>query len=356
MDDGNSWKRIMTQLSGDKDRLLRLLGVESGLSSESSEPQPVRADRTPDSDVLDAYSQAVVNVVESVGIAVLSIGPRDGKDGGSGSGFLITPDGYALTNSHVVHSRGRVAAITSDGDRLDAETVGDDPGTDLALIRVSARDLPYTQLGDSDALRVGQLVIAVGNPFGFQSTVSTGVVSAKGRAMRGPDGRLIEGMVQHTAPLNPGNSGGPLVDSRGRVIGINNSMIFMAQGLGFSIPSNTAKWVIAELIAHGRVRRAYLGVVVNSVPLQRRLVRELDLLNDHAVEVVSIDPDGPAAGAGIRAGDIIVALNDRLIAGIDDLHRIISKHSVAASEDLKASLVRDGERIELRVRLSQKSG
>ena len=202
----------------------------------------------------------------------MSISTRhDDRPAGAGSGFLLTPDGYALTNSHVVHGRPNVQATTEDGDTLSAELIGEDPATDLALLRLAARDLPFAELGDSQTLQVGQLVIAMGNPLGFQSTVSTGVVSAVGRAMRGQEGRLIENIVQHTAPLNPGNSGGPLVDSHGRVVGINTAVIAMAQGLGFAVPSATARWVVGELISHGRVRRLALGISATVVPLPRRL-------------------------------------------------------------------------------------
>lgn len=277
-----------------------------------------------DVDLLDAYSRAVIGVVDSVSSAVLGIEPgRNETRGGAGSGFLITPDGYALTNSHVVHGREKLTATTSDGDRLDADLVGDDPSTDLALVRLAARDLPATEFGDSETLRVGQLVIAMGDPLGLHSTVSTGVVSALGRSMRGQEGRLIENIVQHSAPLNPGNSGGPLVDSHGRVIGINTAIIAMAQGLGFAIPANTAKWIINELISHGHVRRPYLGITATVTPLPRQLVRELDLLIDRAVEVLAVEPSGPASVSGIMPGDAIVAVNGRVVTSVDDIHRLL---------------------------------
>src|SRR5436190_21338883 len=239
-----------------------------------------------DAALLDAYSQAVIHVVETVSPAVISVSSRgsDGR-GGGGAGFIVTPDGYAITNSHVVDNRAKLEAETVEGDRLRAEIIGDDPATDLAVVRLAASGLPYAQLGDSDALRVGQLVIAMGSPFGFQSTVSTGVVSALGRSMRARDGRLIENIVQHAAPINPGNSGGPLVDSRGLVVGINTAIIAMAQGLGFAIPSNTAEWVLQEILAHGSVRRRQLGIVANVTRLPRALVRGLDLVADQGVEV-----------------------------------------------------------------------
>src|SRR5436309_5372378 len=225
-------------------------------------PDPTRAKEVRrDAELLDAYSEAVIGVVGRVGPAVISVAPHPtDEQPGQGSGFVITPDGFALTNSHVVGGRGRLRATTEEGDALDARLIGDDPSTDLALIRLAARDLPHADLGSSDGLRVGQLVIAMGNPFGFRSTVSTGVISALGRAMRSQQGRLIENIVQHTAPLNPGNSGGPLVDSKGRVVGVNTAIIALAQGLGFAVPGNTARWVTSELLTHGRVRRLALGI------------------------------------------------------------------------------------------------
>jgi S1-C subfamily serine protease len=306
--------------------------------------EPASAQRpgphAPDADLLDAYSQAVIGVVKRVGPAVVSISGRRGGSGGAGSGFLLTPDGYALTNSHVVHGQTKMSARTEDGDSVDVEVIGDDPATDLALVRLAARDLPFAELGDSDSLQVGQLVIAVGNPFGFQSTVSTGVVSALGRAMRSEEGRLIENIVQHTAPLNPGNSGGPLVDSRGRVVGVNTAIIAFAQGLGFSVPANTAKWVAGELITGGHVRRVLLGIKATVVEVPRTLIRELDLLSDRAVEVIEVDNKGLAASAGIEPGDLIVAVNDRIVAGTDDLHRLLNS---LKGRPFILTVVRDGQ-------------
>ncbi len=305
--------------------LFRLINADPG--GESAPSSSPRTAVPGDSDLLDAYSQAVISVVQKVGPAVIAVTGRRGDrtGGGMGSGFLITPDGYALTNSHVVHGRDRMGAVTQDGDSLDAELIGDDPSTDTALIRVSARDLPHAELGDSEALRVGQLVIAMGNPLGFQSTVSTGVVSALGRALRGEGGRLIDDIIQHTAPLNPGNSGGPLVDSRGRVVGINTAIIPMAQGLGFAVPGSTARWVVTELIGHGRVRRLSLGLTATVVPLPRRLARALDLLNDRAVQVIATTPSGPSDIAGLKGGDLIVTVNERIVASVDDLHRLLAR-------------------------------
>ncbi|MFT3880294.1 MAG: trypsin-like peptidase domain-containing protein [Gemmatales bacterium] len=290
-----------------------------------------------DADLLDAYSQAVVQVVRQVGPAVLTIS-GEGKQG-VGSGFVITPDGFALTNSHVVQGQDRLKVTTEDGDNLSAELIGDDPSTDLALIRVAAKDLPHTELGDSEVLQAGQLVIAVGNPFGFRSTVSTGVVSALGRAMRSREGRLIENIVQHTAPLNPGNSGGPLVDSRGRVIGVNTAIIAYAQGLGFAVPGNTARWVVSELLAHRHVRRLALGIRVAGVDVPRWLARDLDLLSDYALEVVEVMPNGAASVSGLEAGDMIVGAAGRVITGMDDLHRILA--SLPQGKSVTIEVVRE---------------
>lgn len=296
-------------------------GLTPGVPSDDQPRQPASA--AADAELLDAYSRAVIGVVQRVGPSVVSLSGDDGS-AGMGSGFVLTPDGYLLTNSHVVHGRPKLRATTQEGDVLRADLVGDDPSTDLAVVRAAARDLPYAELGSSEGLQVGQLVIAMGNPFGFQSTVSTGVVSAVGRAMRGDQGRLIENIVQHTAPLNPGNSGGPLVDSRGHVVGVNTAIIALAQGLGFAIPAATARWVVSELLSHGKVRRLSLGIAGTVVPLARAIARNLDLLTDTAVEVKSVMAGGPAEQAGLHVGDLIVLAGGRIVTGIDDLHRLLS--------------------------------
>jgi S1-C subfamily serine protease len=345
--------------AANSDQLLRLIQSDPGegqrpgaTGSASAGPGAAAAASAvaaEDANLLDAYSQAVVNVVETVGRATIGVmPPRDQRQGGQGSGFIITPDGYALTNSHVVGGRAKLTATTHDGDRIDVETIGDDPATDLALIRLAARDLPVCTLGDSAALRVGQLVIAIGNPLGFESTVSTGVVSALGRSMRSQHGRLIESVIQHTAPLNPGNSGGPLVDSRGRVVGVNTAVIFMAQGLGFAVPGNTARWVIGELITHGRVRRPFLGISASAAAIERRLVRQLDLLSDRAVEIAALEPKGPAEKAGLQAGDLIIAVNDRLVASVDDLHQLLSRLPI--DQPIALSILRGSRLQEVQVR------
>jgi S1-C subfamily serine protease len=304
-----------------------------------------------DVELLDAYSRAVIKVVDAVGPAVVSISvgkelPQRGMEqAGAGSGVVIAPDGYILTNDHVVHNGKHLNVTLTNGTALSAEIVGTDPATDLAVIRADASNLPYAALGDSSVLRVGQLVIAIGNPFGFQSTVSTGVVSALGRALRSQDGRLIENIIQHTAPLNPGNSGGPLVDSRGRIVGINTAIIMMAQGIGFSIPSDTAKWVVSQLLTHGRVRRGYLGIAAQQRPLSRRVVRYYNLTFESAVEVISVAPDGPARQAGLQQGDLIVAINGKGVGNVDDLHRFLAEWPVGRAATL--TVLRGRERIEL---------
>lgn len=318
-----------------------LLAQSDDVARDSTADRPASAkDATArDAELLDAYSQAVIHVVETVSPAVVSITGQgaDGR-GGGGSEFIVTPDGYAITNSHVIDERRRLEAETTEGDRLAAEIIGDDPATDLAVVRLASNSLPYAQLGDSDALRVGQLVIAMGSPLGLQSTVSTGVVSALGRSMRARDGRLIENIIQHAAPINPGNSGGPLVDSRGRVIGINTAIIAMAQGLGFAIPADTAEWVLQEILTHGRVRRRQLGIVATTTRLPRALVRSLDLLADQGVEVHEVAPRSVAEQAGIRPDDVIVALAGRLVTSIDDLHRLLM--TIPADQGFELSVVR----------------
>ena len=309
--------------------------------------QPSQPVASPDAELLDAYSRAVIGVVDSIGPAVVAVARRRGlESGGVGSGVLIGPDGYALTNSHVVGGQGRMVVTTHDDDALEAEVVGDDPATDLALLRVAARDLPAASLGESAGLRVGQLVIAMGNPFGFQSTVTTGVVSAQGRSLRSQQGRLIENVVQHTAPLNPGNSGGPLVDSLGRVVGINTAIIAMAQGLGFAVPADTARWVVSELLGHGRVRRPALGLSVTMRPIGRELARQLDLLIDLAVEIVTVERGAAAARAGLVPGDLVVAINGRIVTSLDDMHRLLSR---AAAGAVTLSVVRGRRRFEVEV-------
>lgn len=332
--------------------------VWSFLSGErmipSEEMSSTPADRPmSDEDLLDAYSRAVIGVVEQVGPAVVSIrvdkrGRRRGFAGeGAGSGVIIAPDGYVLTNHHVVENAVKLEVGLTDGNTFQAEVVGSDPATDLAVVRAGAGGLPAAELGDSDGLRVGQLVIAIGNPFGFQSTISTGVISALGRALRSQTGRLIENVIQTDVPLNPGNSGGPLVDSRGRVVGINTAIIAMAQGISFAVPVNTAHWVVGEILTRGKVRRAYLGLSAQVRPVGRRLQRYFELSTATAVEVISVEANGPADRAGLRAGDLIVALDGQGVATVDEVHRLLAGRPAGSGVSL--TLLRDNQRRELTV-------
>jgi S1-C subfamily serine protease len=295
------------------------------------------------SEPLDAYSSAVVGAVERVGPAVVSVyvgGALEAERarGGAGSGVVVTPDGYLLTNEHVVQRVTEARVTFVDGRSVPAVVAGRDASTDLAVLRAQAAALPYARLVPEQRLRPGQLVIAVGNPFGFESTVSAGVVSALGRSLRSRQGRLIESMVQHTAALNPGNSGGPLVDSLGRVAGINTAIIAMAQGIGFAIPAATAQWVLTEILTQGRVRRAWLGIAARDRPLDLRLVRALGLTARRAVEVLSRESSGPAASSDLRAGDLIVAVNREPVDGIDTLHRLLGR--VPPGSELTLQVVR----------------
>jgi S1-C subfamily serine protease len=294
---------------------------------------------TSSDDALDAYSQAVVGAVELVGPAVVSIyvgresaaGQASGRErGGAGSGVVVTPDGYVLTNEHVVQQVDEARVAFVDGRSVPAVVVGRDPATDLAVLRAQAAALPYARLASTKPVRVGQLVVAVGNPLGFESTVSAGVVSALGRSLRSRQGRLIDGIVQHTAALNPGNSGGPLVDAQGRVVGINTAIIAMAQGIGFSVPANTAQWVLTEILTQGRVRRAYLGISVRDRPIDLRLVRALELKVTRGTEIIGRDESGPAVESDLRPGDLIVGVNEMPVDGVDALHRYLSRWTVGA--------------------------
>jgi S1-C subfamily serine protease len=315
-----------------------------------------------DEEPLDAYSRAVVSVVERVGPAVVNIsgihrgtaqtprGPVPYEAPGSGSGVIIAPDGYTLTNSHVVHGAKRLEATLADGRSIAAHLVGDDPATDLAVIRIDASGLPTAPLGNSDRLRVGQLVIAIGNPLGFQATVTAGVVSALGRSLRGQSGRLIENVVQTDAALNPGNSGGPLVDSGGRVVGVNTAIIQGAQGICFAIPVNTARWIAGLLIKDGQVRRAFLGITAESRPLHPRIAREHGLAAATGIAVVQVSAGSPADFAGIRPGDVIISLDGSPVRTIDDVHRYLSRAPIGATARL--GVLRGGDRLDLNAVLS----
>ena len=300
-------------------------------------------------EILDAYSRAVTGAVEEIGPAVVNVEVqgKSGRPAGSGSGFIFTPDGFILTNSHVVHGAAKIGILLADGRKVSAELVGDDPETDLAIVRIDAPDLAWARLGDSGELKVGQLVIAVGNPLGFSATVTAGVVSSLARSFRSSTGRLIDNVIQTDAALNPGNSGGPLVTARGDVVGVNTAIIPMAQGICFAIPSNTAKFVASRLMRDGRVRRSYIGVGGQNVPLHRRVVRFHQLQTETGVQVTQIEPNSPAAQAGLVAGDTIVALGETAVGGIDDLHRLLTEEKVGVSSAL--TVLRGVEKLTLSI-------
>src|SRR4051812_11793248 len=287
-------------------------------------------------DVLDPYSRAVVDTVDRVGPTVVHIhGERpDGRRLGSGSGVIYTPDGYLLTNSHVVSGAAKLTVSLTDGRQAAARLVGDDPDTDLAVLQIDADPLEYAPLGDSQALRVGQLVVAIGNPFGFQTTVTAGVVSALGRSLRARSGRLIDSVIQTDAPLNPGNSGGPLVSARGEVVGINTAIIAAGQGICFAISSNTATFVAQRLMRDGRVKRSQIGVAGQNVMLDRRLVRHHGLTKPTGILVQSLTEGGPGDAAGLLPGDVIVGFAEQAIGGIDDLHRLLTDDRVGLAHDV----------------------
>ena len=313
----------------------------SALASQVNLPQ------NPDLGILDAYSRAVVGAVQRVGPAVVHIQVRQGRGrGGSGSGFVFTPDGFILTNSHVVHGATELAVSTASGERFPAELVGDDPDTDLAVIR-GGNEVTSVPLGSSRQLTVGQLVIAIGNPLGFQHTVTAGVVSALGRTMRSRSGRLIDGVVQTDAALNPGNSGGPLVDSQGQVIGVNTATIMGAQGICFAIGADTAEFVASRLIRDGRIRRSYIGVTGQSVALHRRLVRYYDLPTESGLLVLDVVAGSPAQRAGLREHDLVIRFAGKPIAGVDDLHRMLTDERSRVTCDVE--LVRGTELLKLAV-------
>ena len=271
--------------------------------------------------------------------------PREGR--GHGSGFIFTPDGFILTNSHVVHKANKIEVTLTDGRRFQADLVGDDPETDLAVVRIEAANLASASLGDSQRLRVGQLVIAIGNPYSFQCTITAGVVSALGRSLRSRTGRLISNVIQTDAALNPGNSGGPLVTSQGEVVGVNTAIILPAQGICFAIAINTAKFVAGQLIKEGKIRRSYIGVAGQDVPLPRRVVRFHGLPVESGILVVSVETGSPAQRAGALEGDVIVGYGAEPIAGIDRLHRVLTEAQVGVKSSL--TVIRKGEKIVLRI-------
>lgn len=307
-----------------------------------------------DEELLDAYSQAVTRAAEAVSPSVVKIDVHHPSESrrrlpqelhGSGSGFIFTPDGFILTNSHVVHGAQGIEIILSDGRKFHAQLVGEDPDTDLAVVRIYGSQLVPASFGDSQNIRVGQLAVAIGNPYGFQCTVTAGVISALGRSLRSKSGRLIDNIIQTDAALNPGNSGGPLVNSRGEVIGVNTAVILPAQGICFAIAINTAKFVAGQLIRFGKIRRSYIGVAGQDVPLNRRLIRFHSLRTESGILVVSIENESPALKAGVLAGDIVVAYDGKDVAGIDQLHRLLTEQQVGVKSLL--TLLRGNEKIDL---------
>jgi S1-C subfamily serine protease len=339
-------------------RVFQLIGNDGGTTATEVEPQPAAPIR--DGALLDAYSNAVVNAAKRASPAVVNIevrhdappagSPRSRRHqprGGSGSGFIFTPDGFVLTNSHVVHGADSIDVTLSDGRSYAAKLIGDDPETDLAVIEIDAPNLASVEFGDSTSIQVGQLVIAIGNPYGFQYTVTAGVVSNLARSFRSANGRLIDNIIQTDAALNPGNSGGPLVDSNGRVIGVNTAIIPAAQGICFAIPAATAQFVASRLIRDGRIRRSFIGIAGQNVPLHRRVVRFHKLEVESGVLVVGIEPESPSAKADLIEGDIVIGLDDKAVSNIDDLQRVLTEEHVGISIPLH--ILRGTEKLSLTV-------
>jgi S1-C subfamily serine protease len=401
------WNPRVDLASAETAEIREPIGTGSAFASSG------HADRPQEDDLLDAYSRAVIGAAEAVSPSVVFIeayhkeeqepksaappanqgklppsreeasgGPSAGASGnesapadaapgkarppatprgsprepprergGTGSGFIFTPDGFILTNSHVVHKASRIEVALLDGSRYEASLIGDDPDTDLAVIRITAPNLVPARLGDSQAIRVGQLMVAIGNPFGFQTTVTAGVASALGRSLRSTSGRLIDNVIQTDASLNPGNSGGPLVNARGEVVGVNTAIIRPAQGICFAIAVNTAKQVASQLIQKGRITRGYLGVGGQDIPLHRRLVRFHDLEREAGILVISVEPGSPAEQAGLREGDVIVSIGDQPVSGVDDLHRLLTEERIGVSAPLTL-IRRFSEKIRVSVRPS----
>jgi S1-C subfamily serine protease len=302
-----------------------------------------------DVELLDAYSQAVIQTLEQSrgGVLSLRLSGKRGR-GGAGSGFIVTPDGYLLTNHHVAEAGGSITATLDDGSEQAAELVGGDADTDIAVLRMAApQPLPHLALGDSQRLRVGQVVIAIGNPQGLAQTVTTGVVSALGRSLRAKNGRLIDGVIQTDASLNPGNSGGPLLDTRAQVVGVNTAIVAGAQALCFAVPSDTARWVLSEVLRHGRVRRAWLGIAAQTVPVPRRTVLHHGLARGSAVSVSEVLKDGPAERAGLRNGDRIVRVDEEAAPDVDTLHRLLGGERVGRA--VRVELLRGAHKLALQL-------
>ena len=327
----------------------RFLLDQGGAPPQAGMPGPS------DGELLDAYSEAVAGAVDRVGPAVAHIEVQlaENRRSGSGSGFVFTPDGLLLTNSHVVSKARGIRVTFADGLSRDADLIGDDPHTDVAVLRIGANALPAVQLGVSRSLRVGQVAIAIGNPYGFQHTVTAGVISALGRSLRSTSGRLIDDVLQTDAALNPGNSGGPLVNSKGEVIGINTAIIPMAQGICFATAVDTVKWVTLQLLRDGKVRRSYLGLAGANQPLGRRVARHFDLANEAAVRVESVERGGPAEKAGLEPGDRILGLNARMVSSIDDLHRALTADLIGSPVEI--SLLRGTRLLKLQIKPAESS-
>lgn len=328
--------------------------------SSGSRPESAVADPVSEPELADAYSRAVIQASERINPAVVNIEVLQGSSqkgsgypvapgerAGSGSGFVFTPDGFIFTNSHVVHGAKKIWVTLSDGRRFSGELVGDDPDTDLAVVRIDAPQLVAAELGDSRKVRVGQLVVAVGNPYGFQCSVTAGVISALGRSMRAQSGRLIDNVIQTDAALNPGNSGGPLVTAGGQVVGVNTAAIFPGQGICFATAVNTAKFVAVQLIREGRVRRSYIGVAGQTVQIHRRIVRYYDLAQEYGVLVVSVENRSPADRAGLLMGDIIIQYDNAPITGIDELQRLLTDQQVGKKAVL--TIIRRTEKLQLAI-------
>ncbi|HET6248666.1 MAG TPA: trypsin-like peptidase domain-containing protein [Tepidisphaeraceae bacterium] len=340
-------------------RILQYIGNSTDETTAVIDAPPPPAAAVEDGALLDAYSSAVVNAARRASPAVVNIEVRQtshqgqsgrgrrGERGGSGSGFIFTPDGLILTNSHVVHKADMIGVTLSDGRTFPAKLVGDDPETDLAVIEISAPTLASVKFGDSSAIQVGQLAIAIGNPYGFQYTVTAGVISNLARSFRSEAGRLIDGIIQTDAALNPGNSGGPLVNSRGEVIGVNTAIIAGAQGICFAIPANTAQFVASRLIRDGRVRRSYIGIGGQNVPIHRRVVRYFNLPAETGVMISGIEPDSPAAKTELAEGDVIVQAGEKTIASIDDLHRLLTEETVGVK--LRLTVIRRTEKLTVEI-------
>jgi len=328
-----------------------LVSVSNG--GPNLEGQGVVTPESPaDDQLLDAYSQAVVHAADKVSSSVVKIearkqGVNGQPGGGSGSGFIISPDGLVLTNSHVVHGADKLGVILNDGRQPDATLLGEDPETDLAVLRIYAPNLIAASLGESKNIRVGQVAIAIGNPYGFECTVTAGVVSALGRSLRSRSGRLMDNIIQTDAALNPGNSGGPLVNSRGEVIGVNTAMILPAQGICFAIAIDTAKYVAGWLIKDGKIRRSYIGVGGQDVKLHRRLVRYYQLPVESGLLVLSVEPGSPAQDAGLREGDIIVEFRGHPIPNVDAFHKQLTEQAIGVNSAM--TVVRHTEKLELHI-------